>query len=55
MTLYSYRLTVAAMRPNARFWHKAAMVAWEAPQSLIGGLTDSLRDQCIGRAAFAKK
>jgi hypothetical protein len=21
MTPYSYRLTVAAMRPNARFWH----------------------------------
>jgi len=26
-------------------WHKAAMLAWSARQSLTGGLADSLRDQ----------
>jgi len=37
MTPYSYRLTVAAMRPNARFWHRPEIRTATAIESVIGG------------------
>ena len=37
MTPYAYRLTVAAMRPNARFWHEAAKSRMSAQRSLLEG------------------
>jgi len=35
MTPCAYRLTVAAMRPNARFWHEAAKSRMSAQRSLL--------------------
>jgi len=45
---------IVAAAPG-RLWHKAATLTWAAPQSLTGGLTDSLRDQALAGVAIAKE